>query len=184
MSRYINGFSILLALIVTSTLGACGFQLRGTTALPEGTEPVYLDGATGQLGVELRNLLNASGVQLSENFGDANSHLLIKKRKSDKRAAALGEGARVIEYQLIESLSFELRDIEGVILFNPSRLTERKIMNNDPNKVASTSAEEALLRREMLQNLAAKITRQLRAFKTTTALDNTTSVTAANESIN
>lgn len=164
MFRFTNGIATLLLLSAMSVISACGFQLRGVTSLPEGTEPVYLDGASGQLGIELRNLLNASGVELSENIKDANSQLIIKKRKSEKRTAALGEGARVIEYQLIESLSFELRSSNGDILFNPSRLTERKIINNDPNKVASSSAEELLLRREMLQNLAAKITRQLRAF--------------------
>lgn len=166
MLKFTNGIAIALLLSVMAMVSACGFQLRGTASLPDGTEPVYLDGASGQLGVELRNLLNASGVKLSDNLKNANSQLLIKKRKSEKRAAALGEGARVIEYQLIESLSFELRSTNGDVLFNPSRLVERKIINNDPNKVASSSAEELLLRREMLQNLAAKITRQLRAFDT------------------
>ncbi|MFT5691824.1 MAG: LPS-assembly lipoprotein [Oceanicoccus sp.] len=168
MLRFTNRITTLLLLSAMAMVSACGFQLRGTASLPEGTEPVYLDGASGQLGIELRNLLNASGVKLSDSIKDANSQLLIKKRRSNKRAAALGEGARVIEYQLIESLSFELRSTNGEIIFNPSRLIERKIINNDPNKVASSSAEELLLRREMLQNLAAKITRQLRAFDTET----------------
>ena len=37
-------------------------------------------------------------------------------------------------------------------------------MPNDPNKIVSANEEEKILRREMLQNLAAKIARQLQSI--------------------
>ncbi len=155
-----------LVFLTTLMITACGFQLRGAVDLPEGVEPIYISGlsSSGQLAIEMRNLLNAYGIGLTKNVDEANYQLVILKQDSGRRTAALGEGARVAEYQLIESVSVELRNEKGVVVFGPSNITERKIMPNDPNKVASTSEEERLLRREMLQRLAAKVARQLQAF--------------------
>ncbi len=155
-----------LVFLTTLMITACGFQLRGAVDLPEGVEPIYISGlsSSGQLAIEMRNLLNAYGIDLTNNADEANYQLVILKQDSDRRTASLGEGARVAEYQLIESVSVELRNEKGVVVLGPNNITERKIMPNDPNKVVSTGEEERLLRREMLQRLAAKVARQLQAF--------------------
>ncbi len=156
----------VMGLCLILLLSACGFQLRGTVELPEGVEPIYIGGlsSSGQLSIELRNLLSAYGVELNRDAAQANYQLIILEQTTDKRTASLGAGARVAEYQLIESVSFELRNSQGSTVLGPHELTQRKIMPNDPNKVVSTAEEEKILRREMLQQLAAKIARQLRAF--------------------
>jgi LPS-assembly lipoprotein len=148
---------LLLAVLLTG----CGFQLRGNVALAPGIEPLHIERVGGQLEIELRTLLTSSGVQLSTDLQRANTQLTIRRQKSDRQSTALGEGARVIEYQLRESVSFALRYNSGDTIFSSGKLTERKIMENDPNKMASSNAEEDILRREMVQNLAATIVRQL-----------------------
>ena len=159
-------FNKLIGLSLALLLSACGFQLRGNVDLPDGVEPIYIGGlnTSGQLSIELRNLLTAYGIELSSDSAQANYQILISEQKTDRRTASLGAGARVAEYQLIESVSFELRNKKGRTVLGPITLTERKIMPNDPNKVVSTAEEEKILRRDMLQQLAAKIARQLRAF--------------------
>ena len=165
MSKFGNVYSLLLVLVCTALISACGFQLRGKVTLPAGVEPLYIAGIDSgeQLAVELRTLLSAQGVKLSSNAKDANYQLVILQQRKDRRSAALADGARVAEYQLTEIVDFELLDTKGRRVFGPSSITERKIMPNDPNKVVSTSEEEQLLRREMLQNMAAKIARQLQS---------------------
>lgn len=166
MATAINTLNKLcLTLLLTLTVGACGFQLRDNVSLPDGIEPIYLAGdKQDQLFIELSNLLTASGVQLTEEAHQANHQLLILKSEKDKRTASLGSGARVAEYLLIETVSFEMLDKKGQAVFGPVTLSERKIMQNDPNKVVSSQQEETLLRKEMLQNLAAKIARQVGSF--------------------
>jgi LPS-assembly lipoprotein len=160
-----NRVSKLACIILTLLISACGFQLRGNVALPAGVEPIYIGGLNNnQLSIELRNLLSASGIKLTSNPAQAQYSLLILAQNSDRRAATLGEGARVAEYQLIETASFKLLKANGQTVLGPNQLSERKIMPNDPNKVASTAEEENLLRREMLQRLAEKIARQLQSF--------------------
>lgn len=156
--------ALLLIIAIVST--GCGFQLRGKLALPEGMEPLFIGGiaSNSQLAIELRNSLSAHGVALTETATEAKFKINIVEQKSDKRSATLGPKAKVAEYQLIEELSYELRSSRGELVLGPKKITERKIAPNDPNKVVSTKDEEDLLRREMLQNLAAKIARQLRNF--------------------
>lgn len=155
-----------LLLIITMINAGCGFQLRGKVALPEGIEPLFIGGIapSSQLAIELRNLLSAYGVELTETATDAKFKINILEQRKDKRSATLGQKAKVAEYQLTEELSFELRNAKGERVLGPKKITERKIITNEPNKVVSTKDEEDLLRREMLQNLAAKMARQLRNF--------------------
>ena len=161
-----NSMGLALVLLAALLTSACGFKLRGTVDLPAGVEPIYIGGLTpgSQLAIEMRNLLSAYGVTLTTDAAEANYQLIILEQNTDRRAATLGEGARVAEYQLIENVSFELRNEKGATVLGPNRMAERKIMPNDPNKVASTAEEEKLLRREMLQRLAAKIARQIQSF--------------------
>lgn len=160
----ITSHSLLIALSLL--VAACGFQLRGSIDLPDGIEPLVITGIkeSDAFYNPLSNLLNASSINLTDSESDANHQLNIISRTQDKRSAALGENARIIEYQLMETLVFELKNRQGKAILGPSTITERRILPNDPNKVVSTAEEEKILRREMLQNLAAKLTRQLRSF--------------------
>lgn len=160
----------LFLLFILIGLAGCGFQLRGQVDLPAGVEPIYIGGNSSSiLSIEIRNLLSAAGIALSEDPVSANHQLIILEQDQDRRTASLDEQARAAEYQLIETIKFELRDQQGKTVLGPSKITERRIMPNDPNQVVSTGEEEQLLRREMAQNLAAKIARQLSAFKYTPA---------------
>ena len=162
--------AVLGLLLLTTALASCGFALRGNVALAPGIEPLHIDHIGGQLEIELRTLLTSSGVQLSQDLQQASTQLVIRKQKSGRQSTALGEGARVIEYQLTESVSFALRYNSGENIFSSGKLMERKIMENDANKIASSNAEEEILRREMVQNLAATIVRQLATIELATAV--------------
>lgn len=154
-----------LAISCMMFISSCGFQLRGAVDLPAGIEPIAVVATNNDsFANTLSNLLRAYGVKLSDNNAAANHLLVITELNQAKRSTALGEGARVAEYQLSETVTFELRDKQGKTVFGPNTISERKIVPNDPNKVVSTGEEEKILRREMLQNLAAKITRQLQSY--------------------
>lgn len=158
-------FRFLILIALTLMLNACGFHLRNSISLPADVEPIYIEGASNKLYVALRNSLSASGIELSEDSESANHILSITKQVQDKRSSALGEGARVIEYLLIETISFELQNKAGNIVFGPSTISERNAMENDANKVVSSQQEEQILRKEMQQNLANKILRQLQTYQ-------------------
>lgn len=158
--------TLLTTLIIALfNLAACGFQLKGQVDLPAGIEPIAITGVqnNSQLEIELRNIMTAAGITLNNTVSEANTRLNIISESTDRRTAALGERARIIEYQLLQQVTFELLDNNNRVLLGPVDLTERKFMPNDPNKVISSADEELRLRREMSQNLAARIARQLQS---------------------
>lgn len=157
--------TIFVVLILSLTLSDCGFHLRGSLdfQLPEGVEPIFIgsSNANNQLHNELQKLLKAYQVRLTENITEANHQLTILEQKTDRRTASIGRGARAAEIQVTNIVSFQLVDKQGNMILGPITLTERRILQNNPNNVASTRSEEALLQREMLTNLASKIARQV-----------------------
>ena len=157
---------LLTLAAIATLLGGCGFQLRGNIDLPAGVEPYVITGvgSTSPLGIELHNILSAHGVELTDNEKQANYKLVILKHTQDKRSSAIGAGAHIIEYQLIETVEFEVRNKANQISFGPRKLVERKALANDLNKVVSANKEEHILRKEMRQRLVAKIARQIRIF--------------------
>lgn len=159
----LHGIAIFLLSVLVA---GCGYHLRGTVDLPAGIAPVYIGGINQDepLSVALGNLLKASGVAVAADAGEGKYQLIILDQKQSRRTATLGEGARAAEYQLLESVEFELRDTRGQRVFGPNTLTERRVISNDPNQVASSTESENIQRREMLQSLAAKVARQLQSF--------------------
>jgi len=189
MAKFGKKYHLSLLLMCAVFISACGFHLRGSVAisLPPGVEPIYIGGikAGDQLAVELRNLLGAQNIQLSDNPASANYQLRIVEQNQDRRSAALGDGARTAEYQLTNTVTFEMLDTKGRRVFGPNSITERKNMRNDPNQVISTNQEEKIIRREMLRNLAAKIARQIQSFDypaATAAANSTEPVKSVNSS--
>ena len=170
----------LLVITLTLFLSACGFQLRGSVNLPAGVEPLFIGGelANSQLGTEVRNLLNGNDIKLAETQESANYRLIITGRDSQTRTLSLGGGTTAAEYQLTESVTFELQNKQAETVLGPRTIDQRSIMRNDPNQVLSSGEEQQILRREMTTNLAAQIARQLGSFNYSKAVEENTTDTA------
>lgn len=158
--------TLVLIALLTHLLSACGFQLRGAIDLPEGIEPFYLYSADENdlLFIELKNIFKADNLVLTDNPADANYQLLITRQKSDRRSTSIGNDGRIAEYQLIERVTFVIKDKNAAIASGPNEITDRQILENNPNRVISTESEEQLLRNEMKKNLARKVARQVSQF--------------------
>lgn len=156
----------LLIVVASLSLAACGFQLRGQVALPANIQPLYVDyaGINADLHIALRNLLRSSGVELVTNATQANAMLKLSDQEQDRRTVSVGARARSAEYQLFESVEYELRDRQGKTVFGPYKILEQRILANDPNEIVSTASEEKVLREEMRQRLAERIALQLQSY--------------------
>lgn len=154
----------LLSLVLL--MSSCGFHLRGVSQLPTELAPLLIQGDSGSLLVaSLNQQLKSGDIAITEVASEANYRLIIGEQRSDRRTLSLGSDNRAAEYQLVESVSFELRDRQGNVVIGPRDISERRILSNDPNNTVSKSNEEALLRREMQRALAVKLLRQLAAVK-------------------
>jgi LPS-assembly lipoprotein len=157
---------LIVSCLLVSLISGCGFHLRGKVDLPLGIEPFYISSKNTNdvIYIELNNIFNANGLTLTEDPTAANYQLVITKQKPDRRSTAVGIDGRTAEYQLLETATYVLKDKKGRVASGPIEITERRTLQNNPNRVISTESEEKLLRTEMKRNLARKLARQISKF--------------------
>lgn len=159
------------ALATALLVSACGFQLRGNLELPAGAEPISIRSANSYspLSIALKNSLTSQQVKVADDAAVAAEQIInaetlseqgeykvkqeqtqgfqihLLKQNRERRTLTLGAGASVAEYQLIETVTFDLRNPLGQTVLGPVTLSEYKALPNDPNKVISSSEETDLI---------------------------------------
>ena len=152
-------------LILSLLLAACGFQLRGVANLP--FETLYVDGGGNPvLAAEIsRAIRSGTQTRLTENAADAQAVLQVPGIEREKRILSLSGAGRVREYELISRVNFRVRDKEGRDLFATMPLELRRAMLYDDAQVLAKEQEEALLYRDMQNDLISQLMRRLAAAK-------------------
>lgn len=155
----------LIAGLLLLALTACGWQLRGSVALSSLTDTLHLTGENnyGPLTTELRDRLQANDVTLTDSPGEARYTLDIIHEQTDKRVAALGSDALASAYELTLSAQFNVLDTRGRPVANRLQSSVTRSYNASAASAGSSSQEEALILREMREELAQQILRQLQA---------------------
>lgn len=153
-------------LFATLLLAACGFQLRGSDALPAELQPLYIGGTSAYsgFGMALRQEFNLRGVVLSPTLADARYQLHVLEHEQEQRTLSFDPRAYSGELSLTERVHFELRDSRGVAVLGPITLEERRIMVDDPDRRVDKDSEAGTLRDEMLSGLASQLLRHLQAY--------------------
>ena len=176
----------ILTIVSATFLVACGFQLRGDLNLPPEAEPISIltNNPYSSFSIALRNSLSSRQVKLADiiepsieemadpelaaappkTIATQGFQIKILGQRGERRVLTLGTGATVAEYQLIEEVTFDLRNPQGKVVMGPVTLSERQVLPNDPNKVVSTGQESSLIRQEMHSTLAQKVARQISRF--------------------
>jgi LPS-assembly lipoprotein len=149
-----------LAVFAALVLSACGFQLRGTAALP--FETIYLPDATAGIALDLkRNLQVGTRARVVDDPKEAQAILQFTEEAREKEILSLTGGGRVREFQLRYRVGFRVHDGKGGEFVPPStiRLT-REVTFND-SAVLAKEAEEQLLYRDMQADMVQQIMRRL-----------------------
>jgi LPS-assembly lipoprotein len=157
-----------VALAVAAALPGCGFQLRGSDG--SYTMPfrsIYVGFPDNSaLGTELRRNLRAGGqVTIAETPAAAEAQLVPLGENRGKQILSLNSLGRVREYLLTYTLSFTVRNAQGVELLPATEISLRRNMAFDENQVLAKESEEALLYRDMQADLVQQIMRRLAAMK-------------------
>lgn len=148
----------LPAALALLSLAACGFQLRGQGALPPSMQATHLSvpaDAAG-LGRELERLLRLNNIAVTG--PDAAGALLeIQAARMNRSILSVGPTARAREFALEYTVTFRLTRPSGENI-QPSRtLSLRRDYTFDENQVLGTTAEEELLRDELVRQMAGRI---------------------------
>lgn len=155
---------VLTAVLTAALLAGCGFRLRGQAQLP--FETLHIPGDT-PLVVELkRNLAAASTTRLVNVPAEAQAVLGFTQEVRDKIILSFNSAGRVQEYQLRYRVGFRVSDPKSGKVFLPPNeiLLTRDVTYNDA-QVLAKETEEALLYRDMQNDMVQQILRRMVAAK-------------------
>jgi LPS-assembly lipoprotein len=148
---------VVLTLLVTS----CGFQLRGDYLLAPELQTIYLSSVDkhGELTRLTRQHLERNQVTLAEKFSQQTPELRILKDELDRRTLSVFPNGQVAEYELIYTVKYQLRFANEEI--QPFKFEINRDYQDDPDIALAKSRELSLMLREMRQEAADKILRNM-----------------------
>lgn len=160
-SIYMRNLLLLTILFLT----ACGFHLRGQTAMP--FDSLYISAANPNTSfvTDLRLRLETNRVKLADDPDHADVTLNIVFESTDKKILSLGGGGRVNEYRLIYRVSLRAFDQKQQDWIPSEEMEMHRDYSYDDAKVLAKEAEETLLYQSMRSEMAQQIIRRLSRAK-------------------
>jgi LPS-assembly lipoprotein len=153
-----------LTLIAALALAGCGFQLRGTAALPFDT--VFVPGATGGIALDLkRNIQAATNARVVDEQKDAQAVLQFTEEAREKEVLSLTGAGRVREFLLRYRVGFRVHDGKGGEFLPPSSIQLTREVTFNDTEVLAKETEEQLLFRDMQNDMVQQIMRRLTVAK-------------------
>lgn len=161
MPRLLPALSALLLLLPA----ACGFQLRGAVTLPYETLHIAQPEAS-ELRAALKRQVEAStATRIVEDAKQAQASLQVIADNSSKDILSLSSAGRVREFQLVRSFTFRIVDNQGREIVAPGTIRITREITFDDTRVLAKESEEALLRKDMQNDLVQQLLRRLAAAK-------------------
>ncbi|QRY81245.1 hypothetical protein JVX91_09125 [Pseudomonas sp. PDNC002] len=149
-----------LALIgLASVLTACGFHLRGLGDTTFALKEVDLSArnAYGETVKQLQQVLEGSGVKV---ISRAPYHVILAREDVTTRTVSYTSSARSAENQLTNTLDYEIRGADDLLLMN-GQVQVRKVYVQDENNLIGSDQEAAQIREEMRRDLVQQMAMRL-----------------------
>lgn len=161
---------LALSLALLSTLGACGFQLRGLeggsgSALPVSWRSMHLNTnhPDSELSRAVETTFSANGVRWLTR-DTANYRLQLGPEQFSQRNLSMNAQARPAEFDLVMRADFIVLDHRGQVAMPRTMASVNKQMENDPQNVVGKVEEVRMLRGELRGELARQILRRISFF--------------------
>lgn len=155
---------LVLALVTTSWLSACGFHLRGNIPLSDGLKNMYVSAPKGSFKDLLIDRLEKLGVTIAETPAAADAILDIRKASSSRSVGTLDGIGKVSSYNIRFNVNYVLLDINESPIRPLKKLSDSRRYDFDPDQVVESESEEAELLEDIEQEVVLKIIRQLAAI--------------------
>jgi LPS-assembly lipoprotein len=155
--------SLIIALVISMTT-ACGWHLRGQVDIPVPLRILDLNVSAVDFASQnaIRQSLLSNGITLSK---DAQYQLRVIKESSGKRTLAVTSNAKASEYELSQSLDFQLFNMARQAVSPLLMVTSYQTLLYDANAEIGKAQEEQNLRLDMKQSNAYKMLLRLKNIK-------------------
>jgi LPS-assembly lipoprotein len=160
--------TLVLSMLIT-TLGACGFKLRGAASLPYDTVSVSAPG-NSQLAADLRrNLAATAKTQIVQDPKTAALQVQVLSEVRDKQVLSVNAQGRVREYTLFLRVTVKALDPQNKEVLAPTEFVQKRDVSFNEGVVLAKESEEALLYREMQADIMQSIVRRIAALPAPTS---------------
>ena len=148
----------LLVLGLAGLVAGCGFQLRSQAGLPFAS--AYVDAPKGLLGDKLRKHLASKG-KLQEARDQAEVVIRLGGEQRTKSILSLSGAGKVREYRLVHKVTLSAESPAGKELLPAADLQLTRDYSYSDAQALAKEAEEAMLQREMEDELLRQVLRRL-----------------------
>ncbi len=152
-----------LVLLLTLSLAACGFQMRGVSEFSFKT--LNIQGSKLTINKGLKQWLTTNGVQIVESAENADALLELLGETNEKRIRSLSGQGLVREFELNYRVNFRTRMASNA-LWGPEQIVQvrRDFSYNDTALLGKLEEEERLVA-DMRKDAVREIMRRLTALK-------------------
>ena len=160
-SRSIGYFSLL---ILSLFISACGFQLRGTQALPDSLSSINFKCANEKnwnLCRQISREFQLHHINLSDK---AEITLSISNVKKKQRSVSIDSDASTAEYDLINSVSYKLIHSATQTLITSQVVKVNQSYRHQSSALIAKEREQDEIQTKLNQEIASIIFRQLSVF--------------------
>ena len=157
----LNFRGLAIALLTTSLLSACGFQLRGNYLLDDDLQTLYVSSSDvhGELTRLVKLNLTRNQVGVLNNSKTGIPELRVMSDNLDRRTLSLFSNGQVAEYELIYSVHYQVRFANEDA--QDFRFELYRDYQDDPDFALAKSRELSLLLSELRASASEKILRDL-----------------------
>lgn len=153
-----KALQFLLAVGLLGLLAGCGFQLRGQSQLPFAS--AYVDAPASKLGDKLRKYLAGKG-KLQAQREQAEVIVRLSGESRTKSILSLSGAGKVREYRIVHKVTLAAANTAGVELLPAAELLLTRDYSYSDAQALAKEAEEAMLQREMEEELLHQMVRRL-----------------------
>jgi LPS-assembly lipoprotein len=157
--------SVLIIMVCTTLVSACGFHLRGDYLLSPQLQTMHLSSVDkfGELTRKVKQHLSLNQVNFVANSANGTPQLRLLKDSLNRRTLSVFPNGQVAEYELIYTVRYQLllsAEDQRSFTFELNRDYQ-----DDPNIALAKSRELDLMLSEMRDEAANKILRDLATIK-------------------
>lgn len=165
VSRCGTALRTLAVLFLAAALAGCGFHLRGPRPLP--FDSLYVGAPdTSELAVALKRSIRASGrTRVADTPQDAQALLSVVGESREKIILSLNAAGRVREFQLRYRFVFRVHDAKGRDFLPQNEILLTRDFSFNDSAILAKEQEEALLYRDMQNDLVQQIMRRMEAAR-------------------
>ncbi len=152
----------VMLVVFLAALTSCGFQLRSYDFSSSVDSYALIGKDQLSIAQPLRTGLRQAGLQEMPT-GEAAIVVELLDQRRDRRSISTAGRARAAEYETSYSVQYRLLDAAGIELAPATWIERERVFRIDRDNIVGSSEEQALLERELMNDVVGQIIRAMDA---------------------